>query len=478
MEQAAVAQNWIATVALLLWPVVAFWLYSTRPVTQATLWTILGGYLLLPVGASIKLAQGIPQLDKVSIPALAALAGCLLCSKRRLRFWHGFGLVEILLVMFLVAPFVTSELNTDPVSSGSVLLPGVGPYDGLSAIFAQFVFLLPFFLGRHLLSNEKDIEQTLRVLVIAGLLYSLPIFFEIRMSPQLHYWFYGYYPSLFSEELREGGFRPMVFIGHGLGVAFFVMTTVLAATAFWRTRTRVMQIAPVGVWSYLSLVLVLCKGAAALAYGIIAVPLVRSTTPKFQLRIASMLVAVALLYPALRTADLVPTGHLVDFAKNFNQDRADSLQFRFDHEKALLDRTSQRIWFGWGRFGRSRIFDEWGNDVSVSDGRWVITLGQYGLFGFVAEFGLLALTIFRAAAAVRFCESEREAIFLATLALIIALTEVDLLPNSGLLSTTWLFAGTLLGRAEMLRKYARGVRPKDQLNDLGASSKAASVGGV
>ena len=92
MTQAAVAQNWFATIALLAWPIVAFWLYSTKPVNQATLWTILGGYLLLPVGASIKLAEGIPQLDKISIPALAALAGCFFFAKRRLRFWNGFGL--------------------------------------------------------------------------------------------------------------------------------------------------------------------------------------------------------------------------------------------------------------------------------------------------------------------------------------------------------------------------------------------------
>jgi hypothetical protein len=88
MTQAAVAQNWFATLALLAWPFVALWLYQTRPVNQATLWTILGAYLLLPVGASIKLAEGIPQLDKTSIPNLAAFVGCLLI--KRLRFWNGF----------------------------------------------------------------------------------------------------------------------------------------------------------------------------------------------------------------------------------------------------------------------------------------------------------------------------------------------------------------------------------------------------
>jgi len=134
MPQAAVAQNWIATLALLVWPFIALWLYQTRPVNQATLWTILGGYLLLPVGASIKLAEGIPQLDKTSIPALAALIGCVFVAQRRPRFFYGFGLTEILLLMLLIGPFVTSELNTDPVMSGPVLLPGAGIYDGLSAM--------------------------------------------------------------------------------------------------------------------------------------------------------------------------------------------------------------------------------------------------------------------------------------------------------------------------------------------------------
>ena len=88
--QGAVAQNWFATLALLAWPVVALWLYQTRPVNQATLWTILGGFLLLPVGASIKIAEGIPQLDKISIPALAAVIGCFFFARRDLRFWNGF----------------------------------------------------------------------------------------------------------------------------------------------------------------------------------------------------------------------------------------------------------------------------------------------------------------------------------------------------------------------------------------------------
>ena len=170
MQQAQVAQNWFAMAALLAWPLVAAWLYRSRSVAEATLWTILAGYLSWPVGASVKLGSGIPPLDKVSIPALSALAGCFFGSHRQLRFWNGFGLAEILLLMLLVGPFVTSELNSDPVVSGGVSLPGVGAYDGSAAIVAQFLFVLPFFLGRRVLSSLADIEKILKSLVVAGLL--------------------------------------------------------------------------------------------------------------------------------------------------------------------------------------------------------------------------------------------------------------------------------------------------------------------
>jgi hypothetical protein len=475
MANAAAAQNWIATIALLAWPLVGLWLYNTRPVGQATLLTILGGYLLLPVGASIKIAEGIPQLDKVSVPALTALVGWFVCANRRMRFSNGFGAAEVLCLMFLIGPLITSELNHDPVSSGAVLLPGVGAYDALSAIVGQFLFIAPFFIARQLLRTCADVEQILKTLVLAALLYSIPILFEIRMSPQLHNWIYGYQPSEFLQQMRFGGFRAVVFIGHGLTVAFFMMSATLAATALWRTRTRVRRFSPGGVTAYLGLVLILCKGSASALYCIALAPLIRFTKPRLQVRVATILVTVAILYPALRTADLVPTNDLVATARSFSADRADSLQFRFDHEKLLLDRASERIFFGWGRFGRNRIYDDWGSDIGTSDGRWVITIGQYGLFGFIAEFGLLAWTVFRAAATLRYSQSDRDSIFMATLALIVAVTMIDMLPDASLTPLTWLFAGALLGRTEDLKKTARKPILGTQLKPLGENVFPASA---
>lgn len=443
--------NWFSTCALILWPVVAFCLYQSRPVNQATLWTILGGWLLLPVGAAIKFEM-VPQFDKVSIPNLAALIGCMLVLRRPPRLWYKFGLPEVLLLMWLFGPFITSELNTDPLVYGATVLPPETLYDAVSAVVGQFIFLIPFFLGRQLLQNSTDNKEILRTLAIAGVIYSVPMLFEIRMSSQLHTWVYGYFPHSFLQQARDGGFRPVVFLGHGLVVAFFAMTTAVAAAAFWRTRTKILQLPAAGVTAYLGAILFFCKSLASLVYGTVLVPVVRFAKPQLQVRVAMVLAALALSYPLLRTADLVPTEMMTNVGRLVSEDRAELLKYRLYQEQQLLEHASRRPLFGWGRFQRNRVFDvEEGKDVSITDGRWVITLGVYGLFGFVAEFGLLALTVFRAASALRFIKPAGDRIYLAALALIVAINMVELLPNSTLSPWTWLLAGALLGRAEALR---------------------------
>src|SRR5262245_8753694 len=452
--------NWFAFVALLAWPAVALWLFQARPVNKALAWTILGAYLLLPVGASIKF-EGIPAFDKSSIPNLAALVGCILVARRAPRLFHGFGLAEVLILTLVVGPFITSALNGDTIIVGERVLPGVGAYDALSAVVSQLIFLLPFFLARQFLREAQDNVEVLRVLIVAGLAYSLPMLFEVRMSPQLHTWIYGYFPHEFAQQMRDGGFRPVVFLGHGLLVAFFIMTATVAATAFWQTRERVLRLPAGGITAYLSGVLVLCKTAGALIYGAALVVLVRFTKPQTQLRFALLLLAFALLYPTLRAGDLVPTRSMVELAQSVSPDRAGSLKVRFDNEDQLLDRAWQRFLFGWGRFGRNRVYDDdTGNDISITDGHWIITMGTFGFLGFLAEFGLLSLAVVRAALALQFAGSRQEQIFLAALALILAINMIDLIPNASLSPGTWLLTGALLGRAEALHAMARRLRPR------------------
>jgi hypothetical protein len=444
-----IAPNIFAYVALLSWPLVALMLYTFRPIAQATIWTILGAFLLLPVGVNIKFEM-IPQFDKDSIPNICVLVGYISLFRGQKRLRSGFGFVELLIGIYLVSPFITSSLNNDPIAIGETILPGVGSYDGFSASLSQLIFFLPFLIGRRVLRSAASNEEILRALVISGLFYSFPMLFEMRMSPQLHNWIYGFYPSEFLQSMREGGFRPMVFTGHGLLAAFYIMTTVVAGTALWRVRVRLLSLPTAGLTIYLSGILFLCKSAGALIYGLALAPLVHVASARLQLRVAVLLVTLAVTFPLLRAADLFPTALLVNTATEFSSERASSLQFRFDQEQALLTRANERFWFGWGRYGRSRVFDEYGNDRTTTDGHWIITLGQFGFVGFLAEFLLLTLPVFWAAFALPYVISSKEGLLLAALSLIVAIGVINQLPNASVSPWMLLVTGALFGRTEVL----------------------------
>ena len=86
----------------------------------------------------------------------------------------------------------------------------------MSAVVGQCLVLIPFILGSRILTSSNSNEQIIRNLTLAGLFYSLAMLFEIRMSPQLQNWIYGFTPGEFYQQARGDTFRPIVFMGHGL----------------------------------------------------------------------------------------------------------------------------------------------------------------------------------------------------------------------------------------------------------------------
>lgn len=457
--------NSFAYFALAVWPLVVLILYLRLRIGLAILWSILAAQMLLPVGVEIKFA-GVPALDKGTIANLGILFGCMLVGREQ-KPGARLGMAEILMAIYIMSPFVTAFFNQDVVNVTGRVLPPESYYDALSAAVTQYIAIVPFIVARTFLSRFRDLRDIMAVLVMAGLAYSVLLLFEIRMSPQLHYWVYGFSPTDFIQTVREGGgFRPMAFMGHGLTAAFFSMTTVVAAATLWKIEPRAFRLPMSWVATYLGVVLLLCKSAAAIVYAAILIPAIRYATPRLQTKLATLLVFVALLYPLLRTMDLIPTDKIVELANVVSTSRADSMRFRFVNEAGLLERAAERPFFGWGRFGRSRIYDEAsGKDMSVTDGRWTITTGQFGLIGFLAEFGLLALGVLRCTSALQFVRTPAEQALLTALALIVSVSIINLLPNGALLGSTWLFAGALLGATERSReKYRiRQKRPRKPL---------------
>jgi hypothetical protein len=277
----------------------------------------------------------------------------------------------------------------------------------------------------------------------------------------LHLWIYGYSPSDFIQGVRDGGYRPMAFMGHGLTTAFYLMMSVVAGATLWKIGNVKDKKVFAAESAFLGTVLVLAKSLASIVYTTVLVPLVLFFSPRFQVRVAQLFVVVALVYPMLRSIDVFPAQLITSAAGLVSNERAESINFRFTNEEELLKRASERWLFGWGRFGRSRIYDpETGKDLSVTDGRWVITLGQFGMVGFLAEFGIFLLIIFKAASALRVSRTKEEAVLLSALALLLSVTVVNLLPNAALFPWTLLIAGALTGLSESInfnRRYSRSA---------------------
>jgi hypothetical protein len=446
--------NGFAYLMLLIWPAIAAALFRRLPVERALIWSILGAYLILPPRATFDFPL-VPALDKESIPNLAAFLCCVVMLRRRVPLLPDSATGRIVILLFVVSPIGTVLTNADAIPYAAGVLPGLRIHDSISVVINQAIAILPFFLARRLLATEAAQREILLALVLAGLAYSLPMLLEVRLSPQLNTWIYGFFQHDFIQMMRQGGFRPIVFLPHGLWAAFFALMALIAALALWRTASAERQAPLMLAAGYLAVLLVLCKSMAVLAYAACLAPLVRLAGRRMQIRAAAALALIAVLFPLLRGADLVPIDAMLAQAEQVSVERAASLAFRFGNEDLLLDHANAKPLFGWGGWGRNRVYDpNTGKDLAVTDGRWIIVIGSFGWCGYIAEFGLLALPLLLLAREARRTPAAALSPHAGPLALILGINMIDMLPNATLIPFTWLLAGALLGHAEALRSRA------------------------
>ena len=440
--------NSLAYLALVLWPVVVVILFRRLPLERALIWSILGGYLVLPPVTAIDL-PAVPSLDKMSIPALSAYAVVRLMLRIPVPLIPRNWMARLLLGLFVLTRFGTILTNPEPVFLVNSVLPGLRLYDALSIIAFQAFVILTFALARSLLATPAALREILIALVVGGLAYSVPMLVEIRLSPQMNVWIYGFFQHSFEQMMRQGGFRPIVFLEHGLWVAFFAMTALLAAVALLRDAPPAEKSRRAMVAAYLFVVLVLCKSVGSLIYGVALAPLVLVMGQRWLLRLGVAMAVLALAYPVLRSAGYIPAEDMVRLAASYSADRAQSLNYRFTNEALLLEHAFDKPWFGWGGYDRNQIHDPFtGRVVTVTDGRWVIVLGVFGWAGYVGEFGLLALPLFLLWRKAGDVAAGALAAPVGALAVIHGVNMVDMLPNATLTPLTWLISGALLGYAE------------------------------
>jgi len=461
--------NALAFFMLLFWPLVAVVLFKRLPLERAIIWTILGGYLVLPPVAEFDLPL-VPDMDKHTISAITAYCLCVFMMKKSVPLWSSSRGARVLILLFLLSTIPTVLSNSDPLLANVIEnsypiqiitthLPGLYWRDLGSVTINQLIVLLPFFLGRAYLSSDHGFRELLIALVIGAVIYSIPSLIEIRFSPQINIWIYGFFQHDFEQMIRGDGFRPIVFLQHGLWVAFYMATAAMAAAALARSsvaQDHKMKWAFALVWVFM--ILILCKSLASQIYGLCFVPIILFLSPKWQLRIAVFLVLVGVTYPMLRNLNMVPMDAILAQAQEINPARAHSLNYRLQNEEILMDRAHEKPWFGWGGWGRNLIRDTRSGEIlTIPDGRWIIVFGTFGWIGYIAEMGLLALPVWllwRRARGTAAPSPEVSAI-----ALIVAATMMDMLLNATLTTYTWMCVGAILGYAERLNPARSQTRP-------------------
>jgi hypothetical protein len=405
--------NGFGYLVMICWIPVVLFLFSRLPVQRAVIFSFLAAWLFLPM-ASIPLA-GLPDYTKMSATCYGILLATVIFDFHRFQKFRPHW-IDIPLMIWCFSPLFSSLAN------------GLGPYDGLSSSLRQIVtWGFPYFLGRLYLGSLSGLQQLAMGIVWGGLLYVPLCLVEIRLSPQLHQWLYGFSPQSFEQTIRYGGYRPIIFMQHGLMVGIWMMTATLVAFALWRAgflQQLLMQFAKDSLGGSegnalstkpKTLLQEPTWGAAAIGVLMLLVTfaLIKSTGAYFLLalgiglflalqwgRTVVPLIAIALLLSGYlvfaSTGGLTPQNiaQISTTVTRFsNAERASSLEFRLKNEAQLSQKARLQPLFGWGGWGRARIYNDRGEDISITDSLWIINFGNFGWVGLWSWAGVLLLPI-------------------------------------------------------------------------------------
>ncbi len=361
-------QSIAVPIALFAWIPAVLLLFAIFPPRRAVIISFICAWLFLPM-ASYQISD-LPDYTKMSATCVGVLLGTVLLDAGRLSSFR-FRLLDIPVIVWCLCPLSSSISN------------GLGLYDGFSGILNQvIVWGIPYFIGRLYFGDLSGLRELALGVFIGGLVYVPFCLYEIRMSPQLHRIVYGYHQHAFGQTMRWGGYRPTVFMQHGLMVSAWMATASLVGVWLWFSgelkhlwRIPALVLVPIQLGTT-----ILCKSTGALfllAFGIVLLFATHWT------RLRIFVVCALLLFPAYliaRTAGYDPNTAVV-MATLVSDERAASLQGRINSEILLVERALEKPVFGWGTWGRNRVRDERGKDIAAVDSAWIIILGHRGLIG-------------------------------------------------------------------------------------------------
>ena len=437
-----------AYLMILGWPIVVLLIFWRMRAATALIVSIFAGYLFLPRRPVFDFPL-VPTIDKDVVLTLAAFLMCLVFQSResdarealrRPGWLPEQPFARLLLAGLCVLPAFTVLTNMDPAQIGVVVRPGLRVMEIPSALFLKLIPLIIFIISYRFIYKSDDHEKIIFTFIFFGIIYSFPIIIEIFLSPQLNRWIYGFYQFEFAQQRRGDGYRPVVFLEHGLWTALFVSMSFASAVFAVRygSRRTLLLFVICAIWLFA--ILVFSRSLGALALGLIFSTVGILFKKRMVVIFSAAISVVILLYPMGRSVGLIPTSNIVSLAERIDSGRAASLQYRFDNEELYLARANERPIFGWGGWGRGRIYDEeTGRSIGASDAYWVILFSTYGWFGYLIEYLILTYPVF--VILLRRNEELHWAHVAMTAILVLNLS--DMLFNATLTPLTWLLAGAL-----------------------------------
>jgi hypothetical protein len=439
-----------AIIVMLAWIPAVLVLFAVLSPPRAVIVAFLAAWMFLPVVA-YRLAF-LPDYTKMSATCAGVFLGALLFdAKRILRFSPSW--VDVPIAIFCICPVVTSLVN------------GLGLWDGASSMLNNFVtWGMPYLIGRIYFTDLISIRELAISFFVGGLLYVPLCLFEVRMSPKLHSMVYGFAPR--EVQIRFGGWRPNVFMDGGLQVGMWMAAASLIGIWLWWTGAlkKLWGVSVAWLVWPLFATTVLCRSSGALVLLIVGLGAMwYCSIAKSRLAFVC-LILLPPTYIFVRSAEIWHGEQFISLVEMIDKKRADSLQFRIDNEDILAAKAMQRPLLGWGGWGRSRVYDEWDRDISVTDGRWIIELGAHGIVGVVGCFGalLMPLTLLIARFPPRRLNLVETAPVL-TLAVVITLYALDSLPNA-LANPVFMLAGGAVVGFVLAPRSARETALRGELN--------------
>lgn len=364
----------------------ALWLFGKYPPRVAVAAVFVVGWCFLPQAEFI--FPVIPDYTKVSALGIAAIWGVYAKDPKILSTFK-FGAIDLPMAAWCIAPFFSSVTND------------LGAWDGFSAILQQvFEWGIPYFVGR-LYFGELEAMKILGIAMFVGALVLAPLaLIEIVISPQLHIILYGWYPHDFSQTKRGGGYRPSIFMHHGLELAIWMMAGLFLGWQLFLQKVipkmvPILKVPTFPAVLFLTFVTVACRSSGALmlfffAMGVfMASKIMRFALPFY------ILLAIPVIYMNLRATGAWDGQSFVDAAERaVGTERSESLAYRIHNETILAEKAGQRRMFGWSGYRRSFVTNDEGEYISVPDGMWILTFGKNGLFGLTALTATLLLAPF------------------------------------------------------------------------------------